>query len=189
MAGWYLFRGEQVEGPFSAEALVALDGVFPSSKVCAEGTEEWEALADIEPLYAAYQAARTQPAKAAATGGMLACHYHPTVPGSVLCSYCSRNLCEECARKDGENIICTDCIAKRTELLDQQEAERQRLLAEKQAHAAAELAAATAAKKMRLVIIVGAVVVVLAIVGVVIKFGYSAYQLTQQQSQSADPLP
>ena len=98
----------------------------------------------------------------------------------MLCSYCSRNLCEECAGRDGDKIICRDCIAKRSVILEQQEAERQRLAAEKKAEQEREAAAKKTAKKVRLGFIIAGIVILLAIVGAVIKFGYSAYKMTQQ---------
>ena len=189
MAGWYVFLDGAVAGPFAPEELVAQSGVYPSTKVCAEGSEEWEALADIEPLIAAYQAKTAAPAAAKpAAGGLMACHFHPQVPGSVLCSYCHKNLCEECAAKDGDNVICRECIAKRTTLLEQQEAERQAQEAKRKAAAEAELAAKKAGKKVRLAIIIGGVIVLLAILGAVAKCGYNAYQLTQQQQASPTDL-
>ncbi len=187
MARWYVFR-EQVEGPYEVADLIALDGIFPSTKVCAEGSEEWEALADMEEVYSAYQAAKAQP-KAERKASAIACVNHPNVPGSVLCSYCSANLCEECAAQDGERIICRACIDKRSVLLEQQEQERQQREAEKAERAKAEAAAKAAAKKVRLAFIIAGIVVALLVIGLVAKFGYSAYQLAQSQQAQTEVLP
>lgn len=188
MAGWFLFRGGQVEGPFSPEELVAREGVFPSSKVCAEGGEDWEALADIAPLYAAYQAANSQPAKAARANSAIACHFHPTKPGSVLCSYCSKNLCEECAGRDGERIICRECIAKRSTILEQQEAERLRLAAEKKADQEREAAAKARAGQLRRIFIGIGVVILLVVVGLIVKFGRTAYNTIKHTTEQSTEI-
>ena len=117
MTRWFVFIDGAVSGPVETAELLRLPELVPSSKVCPEGSEEWEALADLDELYAAYREQRG-PAKAR-TRVAVSCAFHPNTMAVVLCKLCQKDLCEVCARTESNDetgeqyVICRECVAKR----------------------------------------------------------------------------
>jgi len=177
MSKWYCYLNNETQGPFDEDELLALPDLVPSTKVCPEGGEEWEVVADMEELYRAYKSLRGKKTKRKVS---VECAYHSGVLAVVTCKFCQKDLCESCAEKEDKHVICRDCQARRKDLLQQRADEKARLAEEKRLAKAKEAAARKRAKLIKRIII--AIVLIILVIGLAIggKWGYDKYQSFQE---------